>query len=76
MHYHQLTETERHQIYAFRKAGLSQSDIAQELKRSKSTIYREFKRNTGLRGYRPHQAQRLADVRKTLHSHTLIKDET
>ena len=76
MHYHQLTETERHQIYAFRKAGLSQSDIAQELKRSKSTISREFKRNTGLRGYRPHQAQRLADVRKTLHSHTLIKGET
>ena len=34
------------------------------LDRSPSTISRELKRNSGLRGYRPAQAQRLADNRR------------
>jgi len=35
------------------------------LRRSKSTISREIKRNKGLRGYRPKQAHRLAKRRRT-----------
>ena len=65
MKYHQLTENERYQIYALNKAGHAQQDIALLLQRSPSTISRELKRNTGLRGYRPGQAQRLSDNRRT-----------
>ena len=64
MTYHQLTENERYQIYALNKAGHAQQDIALLLQRSPSTISRELKRNTGLRGYRPGQAQRLSDNRR------------
>jgi IS30 family transposase len=32
--------------------------------RDRSTVYRELERNTGQRGYRPQQAQRLADERR------------
>ena len=45
------------------KAGESQAGIARSLGRSRSTVSRELKRNSGLRGYRPKQAQRLADAR-------------
>ena len=76
MGYTQLTELERYQIHSFLKAGYSQVDVAKELKRNPSTISRELKRNTSLRGYRPQQAQRLADRRKESHCHTLITDTT
>jgi len=72
MNYTQLTEVERYQIQAFLKAGYSQKAIANELHRHPSTIGRELSRNTGLRGYRPQQAQRLAEERKALHCHTQI----
>lgn len=72
MSYTQLTEIERYQIKAFLKAGYSQKAIADELNRHPSTIGRELARNTGLRGYRPQQAHRLAGERKLLHSHTQI----
>ena len=64
MRYNQLTENERYQIDAFIKAGLSQKEIADQLERSPSTISRELKRNSGLRGYRPAQAQRLSSSRR------------
>lgn len=64
MKYTQLTQEERYQIYALLKAGHSQTEIAMILNRHKSTISREIQRNTGLRGYRPQQAQRLTDERK------------
>lgn len=64
MEYYQLTENERYQIYALKKAGLSQKKIAHQLKRSASTISRELKRNQGLKGYRPQQAQRLTEARR------------
>lgn len=60
MRYTQLTQEERYQIYALLKAGHSRTDIAVILNCHKSTIRRERSRNTGLRGYRPLQAQRLA----------------
>jgi IS30 family transposase len=64
MNYNQLTENERYQIDAFIKAGLTQKEIADQLERSPSTISRELKRNSGLRGYRPAQAQRLSYSRR------------
>jgi len=62
--YKQLAQEERCQISALLKAGHDQSDIAMILCRNKSPISRELKRNTGLRGYRPKQAQRLTDDRR------------
>lgn len=64
MNYKQLTQEERYQIHAYLKAGLSQKDIAIELKRSPSSISRELKRNTGQRGYRPRQANDFALSRR------------
>ena len=55
---------ERYQIRSFLKSGYTQKAIAQELGRNPGTISRELGRNTGLRGYRPQQAQRLASKRK------------
>jgi hypothetical protein len=56
----QLTQKEPYQIEALLKAGHPQSGIATVLKRDKPTISREVRRNCGLQGYRPKQAQRLA----------------
>lgn len=58
----QLTQEERYQIHAYLKAGFNQSEIALEMNRDKSTISRAILRNSGLRGYRPQQAQRLAAI--------------
>ena len=63
MTYHHLSREERYQISAMLKEGLSQSQIATNLKRSKSTISREIARNSGFRGYRPRQASLLAEDR-------------
>ncbi len=49
----QLTQEEGYQIEAFLQAGHPQSGIATVLKRDKSTISREVRRNCGLRGYTP-----------------------
>lgn len=64
MNYQHITENERYQIYALRKAQHTISDIARLLNRHKSTISRELARNRGLRGYRPQQANRLATQRR------------
>ena len=74
MKYTQLTQEERYQIYALLKAGHSQTEIAMILNRHKSTISREIQRNTGLRGYRPQQAQRLTDERKATKAQPRISD--
>ena len=63
MTYQHLSQIERYQIFTLMKAGQNQSQIAQFLGRSKSTISREVRRNRGLRGYRPAQAQRFSDSR-------------
>lgn len=65
MTYHHLSREERYQISALLKEGLSQSDIAINLGRHKTTISREIARNSGLRGYRPKQANFLAQQRST-----------
>ncbi len=60
--YRQLTEKDRIEIYAMKQAGKEQNKIAAKLGVHPSTISRELCRNTGLRGYRPQQAQQ-----RTLH---------
>jgi len=60
MAYQHLTQQERYQIYAYRKAGFCRSHIAAEIGRSPSTIGRELRRNHGRRGYRPGKAGELA----------------
>jgi IS30 family transposase len=64
-YYSQLTVGERNQFYALRKAQIPMTDIATQLNRSRTTLYNELARNTGQRGYRPRQAQQLAEQRKT-----------
>jgi IS30 family transposase len=62
--YTQLTREQRYQIYILRKAGHRQNFIAKEIGVHPATISRELQRGCGLRGYRPKQAEELADVRK------------
>ncbi len=57
--YTQLTQEQRYQIYALKKAGLNQTETAMIIGVNKGTISRELKRNSGLRGYRPQQAHSL-----------------
>ncbi|HCI52639.1 MAG TPA: IS30 family transposase [Gallionella sp.] len=75
MNYTHLTREERYQIYALKKAGHTQSEIANVLERSPSTISRELSRNRGGRGYRPKQAQRLACERRAMNARQ-IDDNT
>jgi IS30 family transposase len=72
--YHCLTEGQRNQVYALNKAGLKQYAIADQIGVNKSTISQEFKRNTGLRGYRQKQAHRLACSRQAQICRTRISD--
>ncbi len=58
--YKQLTEVQRYQIYALNKAEKEQKEMAEIIGVSASTISRELRRNTGLKGYRPKQAHSLA----------------
>jgi transposase, IS30 family len=60
MNYRQLARDQRYQIYALRKAGHSQTQIATIIGCHKSTISRELRRNRGLKGYRPYQAKEFA----------------
>jgi len=56
--YTQLTRDERYQIYqiyALRKAGHSQKEIAEVLRRNPSTISRELGRNKGLKATVPNR---------------------
>ncbi len=60
-----LTYEERCQIYALLKSGKSIRGIGKLLGRSHSTIIREVKRNSGGRGYRYLQADRLSKDRRS-----------
>ena len=60
MNYSQLTRERRYQIYALKKAGQNQTQIALVIGCHKSTISRELRRNCGEKGYRPHQADEMA----------------
>ncbi len=56
MKYNQLTPDERYSISGYRKAGLSVNQIAKELGRHRSTIYREVNRHSRQDTYRPSYA--------------------
>ena len=75
MSYSQLTQEQRYQIYALKKTGHSQTEIAQFLGVHKSTISRELRRNRGQRGYRPKQAHRKAMVRRKEKVQPRISDD-
>ncbi|MDY0042835.1 MAG: IS30 family transposase [Desulforhabdus sp.] len=61
--YTRLTEEERYQIYEGVTERRSHRDIAGLINKHHSTVSREIKRNTGLRGYRPRQAHQKAQQR-------------
>ena len=63
--YKQLTIEIRCQIYALKKSGHSQKNIANLVGVSQPTISRELSRNKGKRSYRYKQAQQLRDERKS-----------
>jgi len=63
MSYLQLTYEQRYLIYNLLKIGFTQAKIARFAGVHRSTISRELKRNTGKRGYRFKQAQRMAQQR-------------
>jgi IS30 family transposase len=64
MHYTQLTSGQRYQIEALLKLKTKRNEIARILTVHPATIGRELKRNTGLKGYRPKQAQSKTDKRR------------
>lgn len=64
MAYKQLTRELRYQIYALKKEGHTRAAIARNLGVHRTTIGRELQRNSGARGYRPKQAEQLAQQRK------------
>ena len=59
-----VTFEERRILYRLKKKGKSNTEIAELMGRHRSTICRELSRNTGQRGYRPKQAQHLAEERR------------
>ena len=63
-YYSQLTEGERNQFYALQQAEMPMTEIANQLGRSRTTLYNELNRNRGGRGYRPRQAQQVAEKRR------------
>jgi len=68
MTYTHITQEERYQIYALQQAGLNQNEIAKVLNRSASSISRELRRNSGLRGYRPKQAHCKSVERRAINA--------
>ena len=71
MNYTHLTQEERYQIYALKKAGHKQNEIANVLERSESTISRELARDCGRRGYRPKQAHCSSVDRRAMNARTI-----
>lgn len=61
--YTRLTEDERYQIYEGVTEKRSHREIARLISKHHSAVSNEIKRNTGLRGYRPRQAQEMAQTR-------------
>ena len=72
----QLTSEQRYQIKALKQANQTTTKIAEIVGVDRSTIYREIKRNTGLRGYRPKQAHEKALDRRQRKSKQRITKET
>ena len=65
MSYSLLTYEQRYLIHHLLKIRFTQAKIARFVCVHRSTISRELKRNTGKRGYRYKQAQRMAQQNAT-----------
>ena len=74
--YTQLTREQRYRIYALKKAGHTQTQIANTLGVHKSTISRELGRNRGGKGYRPKQAHKRALERRRANSAIRVTQDT
>lgn len=76
-HYKHFTLDEREKLLFFMGQGLGISEIALALGRSRSTIYRELKRNSSKReGYLPINAQkRYEKRRKQCRKHKRLEDQ-
>lgn len=72
----QLTSEQRYQIRALMQTNQPPTTIARIIGVDRSTIYRELKRNTGQRGYRPKQAHEKALARRQGKSKERITPET
>lgn len=72
----QLTSEQRYQIKALKQANQTTAKICEIVGVDRSTVYREIKRNTGLRGYRPKQAHEKALDRRQRKSKQRITQET
>jgi IS30 family transposase len=66
--YTHLKLDERKKLYVRKKEGKPMAEIARELKRDKSSLYRELARNTAdsVVGYLPDEASNLAEERKAI----------
>ena len=62
--YQHFTQEERYEIYEKLAEKVPKSEIASAVGKHISSIYREIHRNTGLKGYRPKQANDKAAVRQ------------
>lgn len=73
MSYQHLAEHERYQIFILKQAGIAIDEIARQLSRHRSTIYRELKRNLvpdhRVKDYSPSRAHTLAHNRKLIRAH-------
>lgn len=76
MTYTQLTSPQRYQIKSLMQAKQSARKIAEIIGVARSTIYRELQRNTGKRGYRPHQAHEKAMARRQTKQNSHITKKT
>jgi transposase, IS30 family len=73
--YHHIDQEERYHIFGLSKGGESVRDIAKSLGRHHSTVYRELKRNRGMKGYRPQQAHEKSCKRRKVASSSPRIDE-
>jgi transposase, IS30 family len=63
--YHHVTQEQRSQIYALKAILTPQNKIAEIIGVDPSTVCRELKRNTGQRGYRFNQADKMSHERRS-----------
>lgn len=62
--YNQLTQEQRYHTAALNKIGTCLTSIAEAVGVHKSTISREIRRNSGIRGYYPQQANEISFKRR------------
>lgn len=74
--YRQITLEERCEIYCLKESGISVSEIATKLSRSKATISRELRRNVSKSGcYKPSVANKRALSKRHIGHYKLDRDK-